>query len=270
MELSNVCTRNDLADFLGIKRGKLTHVLYIQKVDTMYTTFSIPKKNGEERIINAPNDDLKQIQRRLAKALWDCQTKIWADQNIQPNISHAFQKGKSIITNSSYHRNKRFIINIDLENFFDSFNFGRVRGFFIRNSFWNLTEEVATVIAQLTCHNGFLPQGAPTSPIITNMICNIMDMHLLKISTRYKLTYTRYADDMTFSTNDKHFIEHYDNFYKELSSEISKSGFQINQKKTRILFHDSRQEVTGLIVNKKISIKREYYKKHMQWRIIYI
>lgn len=189
----------------------------------------------------------------MANALWDCQTKIWADHNITPSISHAFQKGKSIITNSSYHKNKRFIVNIDLENFFDSFNFGRVRGFFIKNSFWNLTEEVATVIAQLTCYNGFLPQGAPTSPIITNMICNIMDMHLLKI-------YTRYADDMTFSTNDKHFIEYYDDFYNELSSEISKSGFQINQKKTRILFHNSRQEVTGLIVNKKISIKREYYR----------
>ena len=81
MELSDIYTRNDLADFLGIKRGKLTHILYIQRVDTMYSTFSIPKKNGDERIINAPNDDLKQIQRRLAKVLWEHQVKIWEENN---------------------------------------------------------------------------------------------------------------------------------------------------------------------------------------------
>ncbi|MCI8418428.1 MAG: RNA-directed DNA polymerase [Lachnospiraceae bacterium] len=260
MDFSNIYTRNDFADFLGIKRGKLTYILYIQKVDTMYSTFSIPKKNGGERIINAPNDDLKQIQRNLANALWKYQTKIWKGNNVHPNISHAFQKGKSIVTNSLPHKNKRFIVNIDLENFFDSFNFGRVRGYFIKNSYWSLTEEVATVIAQLTCHKGTLPQGAPSSPIIANMICNIMDIHLLGISKRYKLTYTRYADDMTFSTNDKHFLERYDNFYKELSKEVTKSGFCINKKKTRILYNNSRQEVTGLIVNNKLSIKREYYK----------
>lgn len=130
----------------------------------------------------------------------------------------------------------------------------------MKNLFWGMTEEAATVIAQLTCYKGALPQGAPTSPIITNMICNIMDMHLLSIAKRYKLNYTRYADDMTFSTNDKHFMEHYDAFYKDLSKEILGAGFQINEEKTRLLYNDSRQEVTGLIVNNKISIKREYYK----------
>ncbi len=169
------------------------------------------------------------------------------------------------------HKRKRYIVNIDLENFFDSFNFGRVRGFFIKNSFWSLTEEVATVIAQLTCYKGTLPQGAPTSPIITKMICNIMDMHLLTIAKHYKLTYTRYADDMTFSTNDKHFIEKYDSFYTDLSKEITKSGFQINQNKTHILFHNSRQEVTGLIVNSKINVNREYCKAtHAMAHSLYI
>lgn len=260
MNFEDVYTRNDLADFLGIKREKLTYILYIQKVDTMYSTFSIPKKCGGERIINAPNDDLKQIQRKLANALWNYQEKIREENQIQTNISHAFQKNKSIITNSTRHVRKRYVLNIDLKDFFGSFHFGRVRGFFIKNYFWELTEEVATVIAQLTCYKGVLPQGAPTSPVITNMICNIMDMHLLHIAKRYKLSYTRYADDMTFSTNDKHFIEHYDAFYKDLSKEILQSGFQINEEKTRLLYNNSRQEVTGLIVNHKINLKREYYK----------
>ena len=260
MGFEDIRTRNDLADFLGIKRGTLTYILYIKKVDTMYSTFSISKKSGGERIINAPKDELKQIQRKLADALWKYQTEIWEENNIQPIISHAFQKEKSIITNSLHHIKKRYIVNFDLEDYFDSFHFGRVRGFFINNFYWGLSEEVATVIAQLTCYKGVLPQGAPTSPIITNMICNIMDMHLLNVAKRYKLTYTRYADDMTFSTNDKHFLENYHAFYNDLIKEVSRSGFRINNEKTRLLYNDSRQEVTGLVVNNKISIKREYYK----------
>ena len=98
-----------------------------------------------------------------------------------------------------------------------------------------------------------------------------MDMHLLTIAKHYKLTYTRYADDMTFSTNDKHFIEKYDSFYTDLSKEITKSGFQINQNKTHILFHNSRQEVTGLIVNSKINVNREYCKAtHAMAHSLYI
>lgn len=260
MNFEDVHTRNDLADFLGIKRRDLTYILYIKKVDTMYSTFSISKKSGGERIIHAPDDNLKQLQKKLANALWQYQDEIWTKNNIRPIISHAFQKEKSIITNSVHHIKKRYIVNFDLEDFFDSFHFGRVRGFFINNSYWGLSEEVATVIAQLTCYKGVLPQGAPTSPIITNMICNIMDMHLLNIARRYKLTYTRYADDMTFSTNDKHFPENYHAFYNDLLKEVSRSGFRINNEKTRLLYNDSRQEVTGLVVNNKISIKREYYK----------
>lgn len=260
MEFPELLSRNDLADFLGISHGNLTYILYIKTVDTMYTTFSIPKKNGSERIIHAPNDALKKIQKILAAKLWEHYAQICEGNHIQPNISHAFQKGKSILTNSWMHRNKRYIVNVDLKNFFDSFHFGRVRGYFIKNISWNLSEDVATTIAQLVCYRGVLPQGAPTSPIITNLICNIMDMRLLKIAAHYKLTYTRYADDMTFSTNDKHFIEHFSAFYHDLTAEITKSGFLINQEKTRVIYHDNRQEVTGLIVNHKLSIPREYYR----------
>lgn len=120
---------------------------------------------------------------------------------------------------------------------------------------------MATVIAQLACYQGCLPQGAPSSPIITNLICSILDMRLLRIAKKYRVDYTRYADDITFSTNDKKFLSNQKQFLIEVIDEINKSGFLINKKKTRLVFQDSRQEVTGLVVNKKVNVSRDYYKK---------
>ena len=155
---------------------------------------------------------------------------------------------------------KRFVLNLDLENFFDSFHFGRVKGFFEKNNDFKMAPEVAIVVAQLTCYKGVLPQGAPTSPIITNLICNILDMRILKIAKKYRLDYTRYADDLSFSTNDKKFLTVYTMFYKEINKEINNVGLHINEKKTRLQFKDSRQTVTGLIVNKKVNINHNFYK----------
>ena len=92
--------------------------------------------------------------------------------------------------------------------------------------------EIATILAQLTCYNGHLPQGAPTSPIITNLIMNILDIRILKLCKKYRLTYTRYADDLTFSTNYEKFLEEKDFFIIDLNNLISKFGFKINTKNT--------------------------------------
>ena len=260
-KFNEIKSRDDLAIFLDMPLKKLTYILYAKKTENYYKTFEIPKKNGEPRQINAPQDDLKEVQRKLANVLWKYHEDYAKANDIQMNVSHAFEKKKGIITNAVIHRNKRFVLNVDLKNFFDSFHFGRVRGFFEKNQEFNLPNEVATVIAQLTCYKGCLPQGAPSSPIITNLICNILDMRLIKISRKYKLDYTRYADDMTFSTNDSKFIEHKEAFLKEITKEIEKAGFLVNNSKTRLVFRDSRQEVTGVVVNKKINVNREYCKK---------
>ena len=183
-----------------------------------------------------------------------------------PVLSHAFEKGKSIITNSQMHRNKKYILNIDLKNFFDSFNFGRVRGFFIKDRNFDVLPEIATVIAQIACYQDKLPQGAPSSPIITNLITRILDYRIVKIAKKYRFTYSRYADDMTFSTNrelnsDKlRASKELENFLAELEELIVSSGFEINPQKTRLSNNMQRQEVTGLVVNKKINVKREYVK----------
>jgi len=256
----DITTRNELADFLKVPRKKLTHILYKKKVDSYYTSFELEKKSGGFRLINAPSGELKNIQKKLADALWEYQKNVWQEKKICPQISHAFEKNKSIITNAKVHRNKRLVLNMDLENFFNSFHFGRIQGYFEKNREFQLPYEVSIVIAQLACYQGCLPQGAPSSPIITNLICQIFDIRLLRIAKKYKLDYTRYADDLTFSTNNIAFLDKQLDFYKEISSEIANAGFIINSKKTRLQFKDSKQEVTGLIVNEKLSVARTYYK----------
>lgn len=260
-EIKEIRTRNELADYIGVPRKKLSYILYVKKIENLYESFKIPKKNGGFRQIHAPKKDLKQIQKSLAEALYKCEKEIAKKNGLNSNISHAFEKGKSFITNAQIHRNKRFVINVDLENFFDSFHFGRVRGYFMKNKNYQCSEEVATTIAQIACYEGKLPQGAPSSPIITNMICNIFDMRLLRLAKKYKLDYTRYADDLSFSTNNKDFLNIEEQFFEELSKEVERAGFSINDKKTRVQYKDSRQEVTGIVVNKKLNVDRDYYKK---------
>lgn len=260
MKFNEIETRNDLADLLKISRNTLTNVLYRKHVESYYVSFEIPKKSDGVREINAPTGTLKMIQSRLSKQLYAYRDYICKENSININISHAFERKKGIITNAFIHKNKRYIINVDLKDFFDSFHFGRVQGYFMKNKYFCLPKEVATVIAQISCYNGKLPQGAPTSPIITNLICGVMDYKLLALSKKYRLDYTRYADDLTFSTNDKHIVESFESFYADLSKIIVKSGFSINENKTRIVYKDSKQTVTGLVVNKKISVDRVYYK----------
>lgn len=259
--LKDIKTRDELADYIGVSRKKLSYILFIKKTENLYESFDIPKKSGGSRSINAPKEELKQIQKKLADIFYEYEEKIAAENKINKKISHAFEKEKSFITNAKIHRNKRFIINVDLHNFFDSFHFGRIRGYFIKNKNYELTKEVATTIAQIVCYKGKLPQGAPSSPIITNMICNIFDMRLLNLSRKYKMNYTRYADDLTFSTNDKNFLVKKRDFFDDLLKEINKAGFNINSKKTRIQYKGSHQEVTGIVVNKKLNVDRNYYKK---------
>lgn len=254
-------TNRDLANFINVPLKILTYVIYVKKIDNCYTTFTIPKKGGQERIINAPDNQLKDIQTRLASSLSKHQIKVRKENNISLKLSHGFEKERSIITNAKMHRNKRYVLNIDLENFFDCFHFGRVRGYFEKNTNYLLSREIATKIAQLTCYKGCLPQGAPTSPIITNMICQIFDMQVLKVAKKYKLIYTRYADDLTFSTNEKSFPDNRASFIADLEEVVISAGFVINKNKTRLQYGDSQQKVTGLIVNKKLNVDRDYYKK---------
>lgn len=265
--LRRITTRQELAALLNVKTHFLTNVLYRNGVNTQYSQFQIPKKDGSFRLISSPSSRLKDIQRRLAELLYECQGNVHIERKINPVLSHGFEKNKTIITNATRHRNKKILLNIDLEDFFDSINFGRVRGFFIANNDFKLSPLIATTIAQIACFNNTLPQGSPCSPIISNLICTILDIRLSKFAKKYGCQYSRYADDITFSTNKEEFPKELviDNgavtVGAMLLKEIERAGFNINDRKTRLLYSTSRQEVTGLTVNKKVNVDNKYYKK---------
>jgi RNA-directed DNA polymerase len=300
-ELKTAITTQDIAHTLNIDVVFLTHCLYVVKPKNQYHEFEIDKKSGGKRIISAPSANLKSLQSSLSILLLDCvdeinktkypnsqlaspkmltptikdpvaetlKIKIPSVEKKQLALSHGFVRERSIITNAMMHLGKKNVLNIDLDNFFGSFNFGRVRGFFIKNQNFQLHPKIATIIAQIACYKDKLPQGSPCSPVITNLISHSLDIRLATLASKYKCTYTRYADDITFSTRKSIFppqimreTESGFNTAKRLKREISHAGFSINDKKTRIQYKDSRQDVTGIIVNKKPNTKKEY------WRIV--
>lgn len=250
--------RYDVADFLGIKEKSLRYFLYALKPDNMYTDFSIEKNNGGKRIISAPDERLKKIQRKLAHLL----------ENVyEPKVcAYGFISGKNINGNAKKHQRSNQILNIDLKDYFTQINFGRVRGMFI-NKPYEIGKDAATVLAQIVCYKGKLPQGAPTSPIIANMICAPMDNHFMRLAKKYHMQYTRYADDITFSVK-KTFpkeIAYVEDGNVVLGSKITdilqKDGFEENKEKIHLRTQNERQEVTGLIVNKVVNVRREYIRE---------
>ena len=257
--LSTVNNIDSLAEQIGIQKKSLTYILYKIKIDNCYTQFEIPKRNGTMRLISAPNIQLKAIQKRLLKLIKEY-VFDHTEYNMITPFSYGFEKNKNIYTNARIHKNKRYILNIDLENFFNHFHFGRIYGFFKKNKYFKLNHNVSTIIANLVCFQGVLPQGAPTSPIVTNLICKHFDIQVLNLAKKYKLHYTRYMDDLTFSTNNKFFKDKYDEFLTSIGKICIQNGFSINQNKIKFKNNQSRQIVTGLCVNKKVNTLNTYYK----------
>ena len=254
-------TPEDMANLLEIDYSRLKYHLYIiKRFKETYTTFPVSKKSGGNRQISAPVTALKIIQRKLNQVL---------QQVYQPKPSaHGFILEKSIVTNAEEHTKRSYILNIDLKDFFPSINFGRVRGLFMATPY-NLNGSVATVLAQICCYRNELPQGAPTSPIVSNMICAKMDSQLQKFAKQHRCFYTRYADDVTFSTYLRAFPVALAKFNStgevavgnEIRRIINENGFKINSDKVRLQTKYRRQEVTGLTTNEFPNVKRKYVRQ---------
>ena len=267
--LKNAASRKDLAQILGYKLNRLTYIVYKTPPDQKYEKFSIPKHGGGERQICAPVDSLKTLQRHLANVLYECRVEIDRDNGRRP-LSHGFRLDLSIITNARRHKRRRYVLTLDLQDFFPTFNFGRVRGFFLRNNSFKLNNEVATLIAQIACFENGLPQGSPCSPIIADLIAHLLDVRLAQLAKRHRLTYSRYAADLTFSTSQQSFPSSIAApvtsgspewaLGNDLTKAIKRAGFIVNPAKTRMQFRMSRQLVTGLTVNAKVNIRPEYYR----------
>lgn len=253
----NAKTRSDIAALLDISEKSLRFFLYSSKdMSRHYTPFFISKRNGGKREINAPCKELKSVQKKLAKIL----SIIYEPKT----CVHGFCPQRSIITNAKAHVRHATILNVDLKDFFSQIHFGRVMGLFISPPY-SLGSDAAKVIAQLCCVKRVLPQGAPTSPIITNMVCSSLDSKLIQLCKADHISYSRYADDLTFSIYHKSFpkgwISYENSQYivgDKLRSVIESCGFTINQDKISLRTKYQRQEVTGIITNKHINVKREY------------
>jgi RNA-directed DNA polymerase len=256
-----------IARLLETTASGLAYVLYKTPEAEKYKEFEVPKRSGGTRKISAPVDGLRLLQARLSILLQNCLQEIEDSGGRKNDVAHGFKRGRSIMTNGECHRKMRYVFNIDLKDFFPSINFGRVRGFFINDRNFALHPKVATFLAQIACYRGALPQGSPCSPVISNLIGHILDTHIVRLAADEGCRYTRYADDLTFSTNKPAFPESIATQVDAtnewvpglgLVNLVTKSGFAINPLKTRMQYRDGRQDVTGLVVNRKVNVRSDY------------
>lgn len=236
-----------------------------------YHQFQIKKKSGGFRQITAPRN---QSFMMLLQSLNEVLKAIYTPSN------HAmgFTEKRSVVTNAAVHKNQNYIFNIDLKDFFPSIEQGRVMKRLTLAPF-NFSPQIALLISGLCSMRVkrehpietkqhdldkqfmyVLPQGAPTSPIITNMICDTLDRRLAGLAKRFGTRYTRYADDITFSSMHNIYSGSGE-FIKELIRIINTQGFAINDAKTRLQKRGSRQEVTDLIVSDKLNVTKKYVRE---------
>ena len=233
------------------------------KKQERYRSFSIPKKSGGERTISAPCGNLKWMQL--------CLNEIFKALYTASPYAMGFVEGRSIVDNARLHTNQNYVFNIDLKDFFPSIDQARVWKR-LQLAPFNFNAKVSSVIAGLCCMRTIryredlpfeeafvLPQGAPTSPLLTNAICDTLDRRLHGLAKRFGLHYSRYADDITFSSMQNVYQPNGD-FRKELERIISDQHFTINSKKTRLQHCSQRQEVTGITVGQKLNVARKYVK----------
>lgn len=241
---------------------KLKSVFQQIKNGIAYKTHYIPKKDGSSRKISVPIDDLKRIQ-QLLLPFFTLLVKP-SDQAM------AFIEKRSILTNAQKHKKKKFVYNIDLEDFFHSIKHEKVAAYFSQIL---KSENAGKIIAdfctapisasKIKNTNSYiewgLPQGAPTSPFISNIVCLNLDAKLDSLAKRFKVTYTRYADDITFSSNNN--IYYFQNdFIRELKLILKQDGFKIKPAKTRLQKNGYRKEVTGLVVSHKVNVPKRFIK----------
>ena len=247
-------TRDDVADLLDVPLKTLCFYAYKKQ---NYLDFAIPKKSGQSRIISAPHTALKIIQRKLSQVLY----AVYGSRG----PVHGFARDRSIKSNATVHLGSTWVLNFDLKDFFSSIHFGRVAGMFAGKPYM-LPKDIANFLAQLCCHNGALPTGAPTSPIVANMIAARLDSQLKTAAWASGCKYTRYADDMTFSTRQSVLPQSVvlrDPLSKNwvLSAEIvtiiESNSFAVNPYKTRVRSRHSTQEVTGVRINSGLNVSKD-------------
>jgi retron-type reverse transcriptase len=253
----------DLAAALGIDIGKLRWLTYHRAGATLvhYRRYEIAKKTGGMRCISAPKPLLAAAQRWVL-------AHILARSAVEP-VAHGFVPGHSVVSNAAPHVGKAVVVNLDLRDFFPSVNFRRVRKLFRRCGYSGqvasllalLCTEPPRVAAQLgdkvyhvALGDRVLPQGACTSPFITNILCRRLDRRLTGLAKRHGYAYTRYADDLTFSGDNGAAVGR---LLRSVRSIVTEEGFREHERKTKVMRRSRRQEVTGVVVNDRPKLTRK-------------
>ncbi len=247
---SNQNARQIVAKWLKVKTKTLCFILYgNESRNKFYKIHEIKKDNGDIRVIHAVQGPMRILQDNLY---------LYLSSKFEPSkYATGFIKGKNIIDNAKVHRKNKVVLKFDIKDFFPSITFARVRGMFMAYPF-NMSQDLSTILAQICCldKNGPIPQGGITSPYISNMICRKLDARLSNYAKKNKLKYSRYADDMIFSSN----FNHLDIILitKHIIGIIEEEKFTINSKKTKALTKNQPQSITGILVNEGLNVRRTY------------
>ncbi|MBI9017990.1 MAG: RNA-directed DNA polymerase [Phycisphaerae bacterium] len=232
-------TIDDLAQRLDMPVERL------EGVEISYHSFTVPKSNGHQRRITAPDDKLKQVQRAILKRLLN---KL----AVHPNAT-GFRKGYSVVSNARLHVGSEVIVKLDIRNFFESTKINRVNKYF---KFIGWDRKTANLLTELTTYKGGLPQGAPTSSALSNLLNYKLDSSLTTLAKKKGARYSRYADDMTFSLDgsDSKVIN---SIIWGAESALHDLGYRLNNRKTKVIRKHRQQRVTGLVVNEKVALPRK-------------
>lgn len=233
----NVPIINDfahLAEQLSLTQELLYFLTYKKKY--CYVQREIPKKDGTSRVLYVPNLSLKVVQRWILKEILE---KIKVSRQAMAFVP----KKNGLKTNAEYHKNNIFILEMDIKNFFGSISEKKVFQLFCKIGY---NTDVAAVLANLCTYDDVLPQGAVTSPYIANLIVYHLDVRLNGLCSRRDIVYTRYADDLSFSSNNRTRLNSTEKLVKYI---VKEEGFEINEKKTRYLSNEVKKTIAGITIN---------------------
>ena len=233
-----------LARYFGMSRDELNRL--IREKELHYREFSIPKHGGGSRVIFAPTETLKGIQRHILAGV--------LERVPVHSCANGFRRRRSIVTNAENHVGREVVLKIDIKDFFPSISSARVRAAYVGLGF---PEGVADVMSELSTFRGRLPMGAPTSPYLSNIIASKLDRRISRLAKRLDFTYSRYADDLAFSSRDVDFPRKIPLFRRIIEDE----GFRINEKKLVISRKGGRQKLTGVVVNRKLNVQKDEYRR---------
>ncbi|MDB4721557.1 reverse transcriptase family protein [Verrucomicrobiales bacterium] len=232
----------DLASRIDVSEEAIQSMLL--DIESHYRKFPIRRTHKRPRWINAPDTELKIIQKKLLQRIL---------YKISPHPdAHGFYPGKSILSNAQPHCNKNWVISFDVKDFFPS----TTQEMVMKSLIHGKLEVDPNLISQLCCLNMTLPQGAPTSPHLANLAFYECDLKLKEFALDHSLNYTRYADDMTFSGNELP-----DKIIERIRRTLLTSNYQLAEKKTKLMGRNTQQKVTGLHVNERVLLPRSLRRK---------